>query len=390
MRKICIFTGTRAEYGLLRCVMHRIQEIQDITLQIIATGMHLSPEFGMTVQEIRADGFEVDETVEILLSGDTPTAICKSMGLGLIGYGEALQRLNPDMVVLLGDRFESFCMAAATQVCRVPLAHIHGGETTEGVIDEAFRHAITKMAHLHFASCEAYRQRIIQLGELPDRVFNVGAIGIENIQNLPLLSKEQLAHDIGFEFHEPYFLVTFHPVTLERTIAREQFGFLLSCLEEITTPEDSNTRIIFTKANSDTDGRIINQMIDHYVADNPGRAIAFTSMGQVRYLNAMKHSVAVVGNSSSGIIEAPSLKVPVVNIGDRQKGRIRAKNVIDCKPEKEHIQAALRKALSRDFVNSLKDMANPYEKPGTSQAIVKILKKIELKNIIKKKFYDIG
>jgi GDP/UDP-N,N'-diacetylbacillosamine 2-epimerase (hydrolysing) len=259
MRKICIFTGTRAEYGLLRWVMQGIQDAPNLTLQIVATGMHLSPEFGMTIQEIRADGFEPDETAEILLSGDTPTAICKSMGLALIGYGEALQRLNPDMVVLLGDRFEAFCMAAATQICRVPLAHIHGGETTEGAIDEAFRHAITKMSHLHFTSCEAYRQRVIQLGEAPDRVFNVGALGVENIRRTPLMDRSELTESIGFSLEKPYFLVTFHPVTLEKSTANGQFSVLLDVLDAF--PEFN---VIFTKTNSDTDGRVINRLIDNY------------------------------------------------------------------------------------------------------------------------------
>lgn len=218
LRNICVFTGSRAEYGLLRWVMQGIKDAPELTLQVVDTGMHLSPEFGMTIREIRTDGFEPDETVEILLSGDTPTAICKSMGLAMIGYGEALQRLTPDMMVLLGDRFETFCIAAAGQVCRVPVAHIHGGETTEGAIDEAFRHSITKMSHLHFASCEAYRQRIIQLGETPDRVFNVGALGVENIRRVPLMERSELAESVGFSLEGPYFLVTFHPVTLEKKL----------------------------------------------------------------------------------------------------------------------------------------------------------------------------
>ena len=252
--------------------------------------------------------------------GDTPTAVCKSMGLGLIGYGEAIQRLQPDIIVVLGDRFETFCMAAAAQVCRVPVAHIHGGETTQGAIDEAFRHCITKMAHIHFSSCEAYRQRIIQLGESPKRVFNVGAVGVENIKELLLLSKEELGKDIGFDLGNRYFLVTFHPATLERSTAENQFQNLLNALDQVTSDSNELMKIIFTKANADTDGRIINRLIDDYVTGHSDKSISFTSMGMVRYLSAMKHSEVVIGNSSSGIIEAPTFKVPTVNIGKASKG----------------------------------------------------------------------
>ena len=284
--KICIFTGSRAEYGLLRWVMQGIKDAPELALQVVATGMHLSPEFGMTIHEIRADGFEPDETIEILLSGDTPAAICKSMGLAMIGYGEALQRLKPDMVLLLGDRFETFCMAAAAQVCRVPLAHIHGGETTEGAIDEAFRHSITKMSHLHFASCEEYRQRIIQLGEDPERVFNVGALGVENIRRVSLMERSELAESIGFNLERPYFLVTFHPVTLEKSTSEGQFQSLLNALDAF--PEYN---VIFTKTNADTDGRIINRLIDEYAEKRPERCLAATSLGAHRYLSAMKYEI---------------------------------------------------------------------------------------------------
>jgi UDP-hydrolysing UDP-N-acetyl-D-glucosamine 2-epimerase len=384
MRNICIVTGSRAEYGLLQRVMQGIQDTPDLTLQVIATGMHLSPEFGMTIQEIQADGFKPDETIEILLSSDTPTAICKSMGLAMIGYGEALQRLKPDMVVVLGDRFETFCMAAAAQVCRVPLAHIHGGETTEGTIDEAFRHSITKMSHLHFASCEAYRKRIIQLGEAPDRVFNVGALGVENIRRMSLMERSELVESIGFNLKKPYFLVTFHPVTLEKSTSEEQFQSLLDALDAF--PEYN---VIFTKANADTDGRVINRLIDEYAEKRPERCLAVSSLGVHRYLSAMKYATAVIGNSSSGIIEAPSFKIPTVNIGDRQKGRIQAANTLNCSTEAREIQKTIDRALSPAFQKSLSDISSPYDRPDTCSTIVGLLKKMDIYGITKKTFYDV-
>ena len=384
-----MFTGTRAEFGLLRWVMQGIRDSPDLTLQIVATGMHLSPEFGMTIQEIRKDGFQPDEKIEILLSGDTPTAICKSMGLGLVSYGEAIQRLQPDIIVVLGDRFETFCMAAAAQVCRVPLAHIHGGETTEGTIDEAFRHCITKMAHIHFASCEAYCERIIQLGESPDRVFNVGAIGIENIRKILLLSKEELEKDIGFDLGSRYFIITFHPVTLEHSTAGDQFKNLLNVLDQVTSDSNDPIKIIFTKANADTNGRIINHLIDDYVTEHPDKAIAFISMGTRRYLSAMKHAAAVVGNSSSGIIEAPTFKVPTVNIGKRQKGRVQTPSTINCKPETNSILKSIETVLSPVFIASLSGMTNPYDRSNTCSTIVALLKKIQLEGLINKTFYDL-
>lgn len=388
MRKICFFTGTRAEYGLLKPLMDEIVKDNSLHLQLIVTGMHLSPEFGLTFKSIETDGFVIDEKVEILVSADTPSGISKSMGLGLIGFAEALTRLKPDITILLGDRFECLSMACACLNARIPIAHIHGGETTVGAVDEAFRHSITKMSHLHFTCTEEYRQRVTQLGEHPDRVFNVGAIGIENIRNLALLSKKDLEKDIMTNFGQGYFLVTFHPVTLEQNTSEKQFSILLSALDQIISESDQDLKVIFTKANADTDGRVINQLVDEYVAAHPDQAITFTSMGQRRYLSAMKYCAAVVGNSSSGIVEAPSFKVPSVNIGDRQKGRVRAESVIDCEPDLESIKKALYKALSPEFICTLQDMKNPYEKTGTSQSIIRVLKTVDLYNIIKKKFYD--
>ena len=384
MKKIAIFTATRAEYGLLKNVIYEIASSEELQLQLFVSGSHLSTEFGMTVTEIIADGFKVDRSVEMVLSHDTPTGICKSMGLALIGYGEALNSLSPDLLVILGDRYEAFCAAAAAQICRIPVAHIHGGEATEGLIDEAFRHAITKMSHLHFACCEAYRQRIIQLGEAPDRVFNVGALGVENIRRTKLMDRTELAESIGFGLEKPYFLVTFHPVTLEKSTASGQFHDLLEALDAF--PEYN---VIFTKTNADTDGRVINRLIDDYVGKHPERCLAVTSLGMRRYLSAMKYCAAVIGNSSSGIVEAPSFKVPTVNIGDRQKGRIRVGSVIDCNPFADSIKAGIHKGTSPKFHQALKDIENPYEQVATAHQIVATIATIDTSGLLKKSFFNI-
>ena len=383
-RKICVYTSSRADYGLLKGVLAKIQEAESLQLQILVSGMHLAPEFGMTIQEIRNDGFQPDETIEILLSSDTPAAICKSMGLAMIGYGEALQRLKPDILVVLGDRFETFCAAAAAQVCRVTLAHIHGGETTEGAIDEAFRHSISKMAHLHFASCEVYRQRIIQLGEAPERVFNVGALGVENIRRTSLMERSGLAESIGFDLEKPYFLVTFHSVTLEQSTAAGQFQALLEALDAF--PEFN---VIFTKTNADTEGRVINRLIDGYAQKHPKRCRAVTSLGLQRYLSAMKFCAAVVGNSSSGMLEAPTFKIPTINIGDRQKGRLQPSCILNCSPDAGAIRQVIDHALSPAFQKSLATVTNPYDKAGTRSFIVKLLEITDILGIAKKTFFDV-
>jgi len=384
-RKICIVTGTRAEYGLLYWLMKEIQADADLELQIIATGMHLSPEFGLTYRKIEEDGFTIDKKIEMLLSSDTPVGISKSMGLGMIGFSEAYAELQPDIVILLGDRFETFCAAGAACVSRIPIGHIHGGETTQGAVDEAFRHSITKMSHLHFTATEEYRKRVIQLGENPERVSNVGALGIENIRKLPLQSREDLEKEIDLSLGQQCILVTYHPVTLEQATARMQFQNLLNAIDTI-----DGLHIIFTKANADTEGRIINQMIDEYGTTEKNVAISFTSMGQLRYLSAMKHVDAVVGNSSSGIVEAPSFKVPTVNIGDRQKGRVQTRSVINCSPTKDAIIQALKQALSPEFLHSIQDMTNPYERENTARNIKEIISHFDLMNILKKEFYDIS
>ena len=388
MRKVCIYTSGRMDYGLLRGVMEEIAASEELQLQILASGMHLSQEFGKTIDEMVQDGFRPDETIEILLSSDTPIGICKAMGLAMIGYGEAIQRLQPDMILVLGDRFETFCIAATAQVCLVPVVHIHGGETTEGAIDEAFRHSITKMSHLHFVSCEAYRQRIVQLGESPDSVFNVGSLGVENIRKTSLMTREQLSESIRFTLDCPYFIVTFHPVTLEQSTAEDQFKNLLNALGQVILDSNASIKIIFTKANADTDGCTINRLINEYVTGHSDKATAFASMGTLRYLSAMKHSSAVVGNSSSGIIEAPAFRVPTVNIGDRQKGRVQAPSIINCEPKVSSILKGIATALSPAFIDSLSGMSNPYERQNTSSTIVALLKKVKLEGLISKHFYD--
>lgn len=383
MRKICVVTGTRAEYGLLYWLMKEIQSDASLELQLIVTGMHLSPEFGLTYKEIEKD-FSINKKVEMLLSSDTPIGISKSMGLAQISFAEAYDELSPDIVVVLGDRFEIFSAATAAMIARIPIAHIHGGETTEGVFDEAIRHSITKMSHLHFVAAEVYRQRVIQLGEDPKRVFNFGAPGLDNILNLHLLTKDELKKEIGFKLGKNNYLVTFHPVTLEQATAQEQFQQLLLALDDL-----ADSHIIFTKANADTDGRVINSMIDDYVSANSGKAIAFASLGQLRYLSVLQYVDAVVGNSSSGLTEAPSFKIGTVNIGDRQKGRIKAASVIDCAPDRDAIIKAIRQISSTEWQKNISQVKNPYGAGGASKNIASVLCSHPLAQLLKKKFNDL-
>lgn len=384
-KKVCVVTGTRAEYGLLKPVIDKIHKSQDLELQLVATGMHLSPEFGLTYKEIEADGYPVTDKVEMLLSSDTSVGITKSMAVALMGFGECFERLKPDMVVILGDRYEMLMVASAAMVAKIPIAHIHGGEITEGAMDDAIRHSLTKMSHIHFASTEEYRHRIIQLGENPKSVFHAGSLGVENIREEKLLDKTSFEESIDFSVDESTIIVTYHPVTLENISSKVQFEKLLTVLEN-----NAKLRVIFTKANSDTDGRIINQMIDEFVKKHEDRCIAFTSLGRVRYLSALQFCAAVVGNSSSGIIEAPSFHIPTVNIGNRQQGRICANTVINCGYEVEEIENALVKAFSKEFRNQLSGMNNPYEKAGTSVLIVQKIKDMLLSGQgVKKHFYDV-
>ena len=384
MRKICVVTSTRAEYGLLYWLLKEIEADSELKLQLIVTGMHLSPEFGLTYKEIEKE-FKIDKKIEILSSSHTSLDICAEMARVYEKFAPALAELKPDILVLLGDRYEIFGVAGVASIMQIPIAHIHGGETTQGAFDEAFRHSITKMSHIHFAATNEYANRIIQLGEEPRRVFNVGGTSIENIKKLNLLSKEEFEKSIDFRLAKKNILITFHPVTLENSSAREQFSEILKALDGL---EDTN--FIFTKANSDTDGDVINKMIDEYVSENSQKAVAFASLGQLRYLSAIKFVDIVLGNSSSGLLEVPSFKKATINIGDRQKGRARASSVIDVMPVKEEILAAIKRAYSKEFEQTLKDTINPYDGGNPSKKMVKILKEIKLDGILKKKFYDIG
>lgn len=383
MKKICVVTGTRAEYGLLYWLMKEIQADSEFELQLVVTGMHLSPEFGLTYKEIEKE-FTITKKIEMLLSSDTSVGISKSMGLAQISFAECFEELKPDILVVLGDRYEIFSAVSAAMIARIPIAHLHGGETTEGAFDESIRHSITKMAHLHFTAAEEYRHRVIQLGESPDRVYNVGGMGIENIKRLKLLNKEEFEKSINFNLNEKNLIVTFHPVTLEKSTAKEQFQELLDAIDTL-----ENTNIIFTKANSDTDGRIINTMVDEYVSKNSHKAVGFTSLGQLRYLSALQFVDAVVGNSSSGLIEAPSFNIGTINIGDRQKGRIKAQSVIDCEPNKASISKAFDKLCSEEFQHTLTDVKNPYGDGCASEKIIVVIKHTDLSNILKKSFYDL-
>ena len=382
MRKICIVTGTRADYGLLRWVMKEINEYDHLQLQIIATGMHLSPEFGLTYREIEKD-FKIDKKIEIILSSDSSIAVSKSMGLAQISFAEAYADLQPDIVVVLGDRYEIFSAASVAMISGIPIAHLHGGEKTEGATDEAIRHSVTKMSYLHFVATEEYRNRVVQLGESPERVFNVGGLGVESIKRLKLQSKQEIEKFINFKLGDKNLLVTFHPTTLEKSSAGEQFQCLLDAIHLL-----SGTQIIFTKANSDSGGRVINQMIDDFVS-NHSNSVAFSSLGYLGYLSVLQFVDAVVGNSSSGLLEAPSFKIATINIGDRQKGRVRANSVIDCPTDKQSIIESIEKSYSKEFRKTLINTINPYGDGNASKSIVNVLKNCNLNNILKKSFYDI-
>ena len=382
-RKICVITGTRADYGLLRWVMQGIKDDPELTLQIIATGMHLSPEFGLTYREIEKDDFEIDCKVEMLVSSDTSVGTAKSIGLGLIGFADALNELKPDLIVVLGDRFEIFAAVSAALVARVPVAHLHGGEATEGAFDEALRHSITKMSHLHFVAAEEYRQRVIQLGEQPERVFLVGGLGIDNIKRLKLLDRAELEASLDMKLGQKNLLVTFHPVTLEMSTASTQMEELLAALAAL-----NDTQLIFTISNADTGGRALMMMVKEFVSQHTN-ARAFTSLGQLRYLSCIAHVDGVVGNSSSGLAEVPSFKKGTINIGDRQRGRLQASSVINCAPTKRSITSALERLYAADFQSNLSQVQNPYGEGGASAKVVKIIARFALDGIAKKSFYDL-
>lgn len=380
MKKICIVTGTRSEYGLLYWLIKSVHDDTEMELQLLVTGMHLSPEFGLTWKQIEKDGFPISRKIEILLSSDTAVGVSKSNALAQISFAETFDQLKPEIVVLLGDRTELFSAAVAAFIAGIPIAHIGGGEVTEGAYDDALRHSITKMSHLHFTATEEYRNRVIQLGEQPDIVFNVGAIGLDNINKLPLLNKTEFEKSIDKKLLNKNLLITFHPVTLENQSAEQQFQQLLEAIDGL-----EDTLLIFTKPNSDKDGRIIIRMIDNYVNENINKAVAFTTLGQLRYLSAIQYMDAIVGNSSSGICEVPSFNVPTVNIGDRQKGRIMVPTIFNCRPIKDEIISAILGAYA---YNKTTQWDNPFGEGNTSKQILSIIKSTNEINI-KKSFNDI-
>jgi len=382
--KICIATGTRAEYGLLKPLIDKVIADRTLTLQLLVTGAHLSPEFGLTYKQIELDGLKIDEKVEMLLSSDTSEGITKSMGLGMIGYADALKRLLPDLLILLGDRYEMLALASAAMIFKIPIAHLHGGEITEGAYDDSIRHAITKMSHLHFTSTEQYRQRVIQLGEQPNVVFNVGAIGLDNIKSLDLLSKEELEVELGIRFKTYNYIVAFHPETLADVSVEEQIESLLRAIEK-----QKDSFFIFTKANADTNGRIINSMIASFSGTHPDKAILFSSLGSLKFLSALKIADAIIGNSSSGIIEAPSLNTSTINIGDRQKGRMQSNSVINCASNEMEIMNAFEQLKSAAWKENLIGIENPYDKDQTSAQILQVIKNVDIASLKVKSFYNI-
>lgn len=383
-RTVCVVTGTRADYGLLSGLMKEIDNDRDLRLQIIASGMHLSPQFGLTYRFIEQDGFLINEKVEMLLSGDTPASVTKSVGLALIGFADAYQRLQPDIVVILGDRTEALAAAQAALITGIPIAHIHGGEVTVGAIDDAIRHAITKMSHLHFVAADSYRERVVQMGEAPEFVINVGALGIENINRFKLLDRQQLEPIMNLSLDGNSFLVTYHPATIYSGKAKEEIAQLTEALDAF--PEAS---IIFTKPNSDSEGQVISEHLEHYAQNRPDKVKVFESLGQLNYLSMLKECAVVIGNSSSGIIEAPFFRKATVNIGLRQDGRLKAKSIIDCDANKHSIISAIQKALSPQFQKFIESVESLYGEGETAKKITEKLKSVDLNAIRVKKFYDI-
>ncbi|MBC7905486.1 MAG: UDP-N-acetylglucosamine 2-epimerase (hydrolyzing) [Rhodospirillaceae bacterium] len=383
-RRIAVVTGTRAEYGLLKGLIRRLHTDQTIDLALVVTAAHLDPAFGETWREIEADGLPITAKVPMVLDGGSRLAAARGLGAGTAAMAEALENLRPDLVVVLGDRMELLAVASACVILGLPLAHIHGGEITEGAMDDAIRHALTKMSHLHFAAAEPYRRRILQMGEAPERVVMAGALGIDNVMNTDFLDRAALEADLGFALDRPVLLVTYHPETMDDRPPAEAFSALLTALERF--PE---TRVVITKANADPGGQIINDMIDAWTAQRPDHARAFTSLGVRRYLSLMRHSAAVVGNSSSGIIETPAFGIPTVNIGGRQQGRLRADSIIDCGPGTEAITTAIAQALSEPFRHRAAATMPPYGRGGAAEAIHRVLASVEIAGLRHKHFVDL-
>ena len=384
IKTISLVTGSRAEYGLLRNLIKEIKLAPEFELQLIVSGMHLSPEFGLTYLEIEKDGIKINEKVEMLLSSDTPSAISKSTGLGIVGFSDVFKKLNPDLLILLGDRYEILAASIASMFAKIPIAHIHGGEITQGAYDEAIRHSITKMSWWHFVATDEYKKRVIQLGESPDRVYNVGGIGVDAIQKSNLLSKKDLMKRMGINFGKKNLLVTYHPETLGNETAKKDFKSLLDVLSE-----EKEIDLIFTMPNSDTDGRVIIEMINEFVSNHSERCISFSSMGHLNYISTLQFVDAVIGNSSSGILEAPTFKIGTINIGDRQKGRIKANSIIDCSSDKKAIKDAIKKLYGKQFQHTLNSVINPYGTGSSTEKIIEVLKSIEIPDQLKKDFHDL-
>jgi UDP-hydrolysing UDP-N-acetyl-D-glucosamine 2-epimerase len=386
VRTVGVVTTSRADYSAYRPLLKALQADAGISLKLYVSGMHLAPEFGSTVRHIENDGFEITERIEVLTSSDSPEGIAKAIGLGLIGFGQAFSRYRPDILVVLGDRFEMLAAALAALPFKIPVAHLYGGELTQGAIDDALRHSLTKLSHLHFTSTEIYRQRVIQLGEEPGRVIVSGETTLDDISNAPQLSVEELRRRFGIDVEHPFLLVTFHPVTLEYEQTEWQIGELLAALDQVAMP------VIFTMPNADTAGRIIAAHIRQWVSANADRGVIIHNFGAEAYHSVLQRAAAVVGNSSSGLTEAPSFKIPVVNVGIRQEGRIQAANVIDTGNRRTEITAAIQKATSGEFRKSLASMTNPYASK-TNSAVATILtelKQVDLNHLfIQKKFYDL-
>ena len=383
MKKICFVTGSRAEYGLLKNVIKEVNNSNTLQLQLIVTGMHLCPSYGNSYQEIENDGYKIDYKVFSLLNSDTRTSITKSIGLGIIGFSDAYEVLNPDLLVVLGDRYEIFASAIASLPSGIPVAHIHGGEITEGAFDDAIRHSITKISHFHFVAAKEYKNRVIQMGENPKNVFHVGGLGAENVKKTKFLSKKRIKDELNVDLNLPSFVITFHPVTLEDNTSKNFIKELLYALDSFR-----DFQLIFTMPNADTDNDIIKQEIDLFVKRN-ANSTYFTSLGTLKYLSIMSYITMVIGNSSSGLLEAPIFKIPTINLGNRQKGRLRTKSVIDCRTDKKFIKDSINLALSKRFRDSLRSNVSPYEKNGTAKAIIKQIENIDLVKIKKKKFHDI-
>lgn len=381
-RKITVFTGTRAEYGLLYWLMTDIDRDPDFTLQLLVSGAHLSSEHGATFRKIEADGFKIDEKVEMLLSSDTPVGTAKSVGVGVLGFADALSRLAPDVLVVLGDRYEALAVAQTAMLLHIPVVHLHGGEVTEGANDDVIRHAITKLSTFHITSTETYRQRVIQMGENPSSVFNFGAIGLDHLKRCTFLTIPQLSEFLKFPITGPYFVSTFHPATLAEEDQVENVEAMLAAFDHFP-----DHQVIMTYPNADDGNYEIKVRVTEYAARNPGRVLAAHSLGHLQYLSAVKHSSVVVGNSSSGIIEAPSFGVPTVNIGDRQAGRLAAKSVLHCKPSAEAIVASIELALSGGHMEPGEVVINPYGAGDVTSKIVELLKTRNLS--IKKQFFDL-